>query len=147
MRYGRHLKLTDTAIEKFCDAISIGAAIKNACAYANISVSTYYSWIHRGEAALERLEKDNDIELEDDEKLYLKFYNSVEQAQSNAAITWLQVVNEAASTEPGYALRMLKIRFPGDYDEVQKSEVDLGGDVKEALLEKFNQNVKKIYGD
>ena len=147
MKYGRHLKLTDTTIEKLCRAISIGAAIKNACAFAGVSVTTYYSWLHEGEAVLERLEVDPEAELSDREVKFIQFYNSLEKAQSKAAMKWLEVVDNAASENPGYALRMLKIRFPGDYDEVQKSEVDVGDNSRDAILETFKKNVSKIYSE
>ena len=53
----------------------------------------------------------------------MDFFGSVEQARMEAGIRWQAVVDKAANTDPNFALRMLKIRFRNDYQEVNQAEV------------------------
>ena len=42
-----HTKLSPEIINKFKDAFAIGANIKQACFYAEISEATYYDWVNK----------------------------------------------------------------------------------------------------
>lgn len=127
-RAGRKLKLTDAVTEKICDAIGIGATVEIACAYAAVSTDCYYKWIREAKGAIKRLEENPDADLTDSERKYIKFYNKVERVKSYAAIGWLQVIDSAAVNDPNWAKFMLKVRYPGDFDEVHRSDVTSGGE-------------------
>lgn len=53
---GRHTKLTPEVVQKLEQAFAIGANVKQACYYANISTSSYYNYIDQNPELLERLE-------------------------------------------------------------------------------------------
>lgn len=59
----------------------------------------------------------------EDEQLFVDFFGAVEQARLEAGIRWQQVVDKAASADPNFALRMLRIRFPNDYREPNQTEI------------------------
>jgi hypothetical protein len=125
VKYGRKPKLTDSTIRDITAALSIGATIEIACAYAGVSSSSYYNWINAGKEALEKFDADPKIKLTEIEKKYLRFYDEIEKTKAYAAIGWLQVVNDAANHDPSYALRMLKIRYPDGFKETSSGELDV----------------------
>jgi len=125
MRCGRKLKLTDSTIRDLEAAISIGATIDIACAYAGVSDASYYSWMRQGREALEKLEEDPDAVLSKNEQTYLKFLDAMEKAHAYTAVSWLQVVSDATISDPAWAMRMLKIRYPDDFREVEARELDV----------------------
>ena len=144
-KYGRKPKLTPSVVNDLVSAFGIGATVNIACAYSGVSPAAYYLWLKKGREALEKFEKNPDAALNKDEEKYLKFYDDIEKSKAFAAIGWLQVVNEAASVEPGYALKMLKIRYPDGFSEVQKSEVDMRASGSDVLIDTFNKHLSKTY--
>ncbi len=50
-------KLTPEVVQKLKDAFAIGANMKQACSYAEISHQTYYNWINKNPDLLEAFEK------------------------------------------------------------------------------------------
>jgi len=125
MRAGRKLKLTAAVIRDVTAALSIGATVDIACAYAGVSPGSYYSWIRQAEAALEKLEADSDTVLTKSETLYLKFLNKVETTKAYAAVGWLNVISESADTSPEWARWLLRVRYPDGFSEVTKHDIEL----------------------
>ena len=144
MKHGRKPKLTPSVIDDLTSAFGIGATVGIACSYAGVCQASYYLWLKKGREALEKFEADPDIKLSKDEIKYLKFYDAIDKSKAFAAIGWLDVVNNAATTEPGYALKMLKIRYPDGFAETQKTEIEIG-DSKNELVESFKRNLGKTY--
>lgn len=122
-RAGRKLKLTDTVTRDITAALSIGATIEIACAYAAVSPDSYYNWMRKAKEALAKLEADPDAKLTSNEKRYVQFFNKVEESQAWAAVGWLQVINESAERSPEWCKWLLKVRYPEGYSEVQKQEI------------------------
>lgn len=92
-----------------------------AAAYARIEPDTALNWLERGEKELER-RADGEVPQEN-EQPFVDFFGAVQQARLEAGLRWQQVVDKAANTDPNWAYRMLRVRFPADYREVSQTEI------------------------
>ncbi|MCA1806636.1 MAG: hypothetical protein LC687_02055 [Actinobacteria bacterium] len=104
------------------DAVAMGSTYHLACAYAGISLPTFYNWLNRAEVILQRLEAEMsmgeavDPVISQAEIIYIDFYMRLKQAEGEAVIGWLKVINEAAQEGKWQAATwMLERRHPGDY--------------------------------
>ncbi len=120
-KLGRPTKVTKQRTEAFCEAISIGCTDAMASAYARIGQDTTIDWLKRARIELERRAKGEPIQ--EDEQPFVDFSQAVEQARLEAGIRWQQVVDKAANNDPNWAYRMLRVRFPQDYREVNQQEI------------------------
>ena len=66
----KQAKLTESTVKKLEEAFSIGADITAACAYADISRQSYYSWVEEMPELQEKFDKLR-------EKPVLKAYNTI----------------------------------------------------------------------
>ena len=105
---GRRRKLTETVIEKICDAIAIGATNRIAGLYAGVAESSIIGWLKMGREERERI--DEGQESNPDLARYLAFLRKYEHAESQAFIGWLQVIDNAAQNNPQWAAYMLERR-------------------------------------
>lgn len=53
---GRVTKFSEAVVKKLEEAFAVGANVKQACYYANISKQTYYNWIDEFPALLDRFD-------------------------------------------------------------------------------------------
>jgi len=120
---GRKTKLTHKVIEDYCAARQTGATQTVAALYAGVSKATICGWTKKGlelRTALEEAQAagapTDDIIAPSDRK-YIKFLNKVEEADASAVIEWLQVIQSATATNPTWAWRLLKQRYPDEYSE------------------------------
>jgi len=113
----RKYKLSNKVIEEICAAISIGADYKMAYTYARVSEGAFYLWKRVGEAEKERLDNDPEAKPSGDRytKLCLKLLQSIEEAQADAGIGWLNVIDNAATVDPAWAKYMLEQKFPDSF--------------------------------
>lgn len=118
---GRPPKVSKRRTEAFCEAISIGSTNEMAAAYARIDPDTANNWLNRAQEELSRRAKGE--AAQESEQPFVDFFGAVRQARLEAGLRWQQTVDKAANTDPNFALRMLKIRFPGDYREVNAQEI------------------------
>jgi phage terminase large subunit len=123
---GRPLALTEALADQIGLALSNGITREMAAKYARVSYSTFYLWYHRGKREFERRERGEVAtrEQEKSEAIYLYFYNQIEQSEVDAVVGWQQIVNAAAKQDPGFAMRMLRLRDPKGYSEQQPLEDD-----------------------
>lgn len=142
---GRPVKLTEKTIKDISDAISIGATQKMAAGYAGVTEKTFYNWRDEAEAEVERL-KDPEAKYDQKKRLFLLLLQSVSKAQANAGISWLNVVNNAAQTDPKWATWMLEKKFPVDFGKQEKVDIDVtsGGNPLDEVL---SRALSKAYGD
>ncbi len=127
MKRGRKLLLNNKIIASFCEALSIGASQKLAAQYAGVSEGAVINWLNQGRELAEKLESGADIPQ--DKKIFVKLLSEVEKANAEAGITWLQVVDKAAQVDPTWAWRMLKVRYPEGFTEIDRTEITGAGDI------------------
>lgn len=134
MKRGRKLLLNNKIIASFCEALSIGASQKLAAQYAGVSEGAVINWLNQGRELAEKLESGADIPQ--DKKIFVKLLSEVEKANAEAGITWLQVVDKAAQVDPTWAWRMLKVRYPEGFTEIDRTEITgRDGDPLEIVVE------------
>lgn len=134
----RRSKLTKKTTEAICDAISIGATYEIAAGYARITQRTFYNWMERGRKESERLETNSEAEANPDERKYLQFFHKVFEANTDAAISWLNVISNTAAVDPVWARYLLEQRFPKDYGQKgQKAAVSYNVDVSKLTDEQL----------
>lgn len=90
---GRPRKYTEERADKFLQAVRAGATLRLAAHSAGISEDTLARW--RRDRA--------------------DFAEQVSVAEASAAVGWLELINKAAETDWRAALKLLEIRFPGEY--------------------------------
>lgn len=91
-----------------------------AAKYARVSYQSFYAWFQRGKREFERIEAGEPAQKS--EAIYLYFFNQIEQAEVDAIVGWQQIVNAAAKQDPGYAMRMLRLRDAKGYNESAQAE-------------------------
>ncbi len=109
-----------------------------AAAYARIGQDTAIDWLKRAKIELERRARGEPAQ--EDEQPFVDFSQAVEQARMEAGIRWQAVVDKAANTDPNFALRMLKIRFRSDYQEVNQTEINGSGGGPVEILIRYADN-------
>lgn len=113
-------KLTQKLIRAYCDAIAIGATLEMAAAYAGVHPWTVRQWLQTAKDA------EGKEELNPTETQCIAFAEAVQQASGEAGMTWQQVVSAAANEDPGWAWKMLQVRFPKDYRQ-PSANLELSG--------------------
>ena len=116
----RRSKLTKKTTEQICNAISIGATYEIAAGYGGVSQRVFYLWLERGRKEAERLETDPEAQPDPAERKYMQFLHKVYEANNDAAISWLNVINNSAAVDPVWARYLLEQRFPKDYGQKGK---------------------------
>ena len=89
-RVGRKTLLTDEKLETIVDLLRRGNYLSSAAKYTGLSPYTLNEWKNKGRALLE-----SDKELDDTEHLYVRFYQEVEKARSEAEIRAVEVIRNA----------------------------------------------------
>jgi hypothetical protein len=120
-RRGPRTRLTDAVIDKVCNARSIGASLTICGQHVGVVVATIHDWRARGRAEQDCI--DAGETPDPDAAIYLKFHQRFEESETNAALTWLQVIDKAASIDPSWARWQLRVRYPEDYTEIDRREL------------------------
>lgn len=108
-------KMTPETVENYCAAISIGATLEMAAAYADVHPTTPRQWLKWADEAQEKETRGERLTAID--RRTVAFKDAVLRAKAEAGMKWQQVVNAAAEEDPAWAWRMLQIRFPEEYRE------------------------------
>lgn len=99
---GRRSKFTPETVDKLTQAIRLGATYVLACNFAGISVPTFHAWRNANP----------------------EFSNAITQAEGDAAVKWLALVNKHAADQAQWAAWMLERRYPEMYG---RNRVELTG--------------------
>ena len=113
---GRKTKYTPETVDKITQAIRLGATYQLACNFAGISMSTFHLW----------------------QGAKPEFLEAITQAEGDAAIKWLALVNKGAQDLPQWAAWMLERRYPQDYG---KRAVEVSGPDGGAIVIKGYANI------
>jgi hypothetical protein len=99
---GRPSKLTPEIVGRFLSAIRLGAPYLLACNYAGITYQTMLNWRERKEES------------------FLQFFEDIKKAEGEAAIKWLQVLDDHSEADARWAAWKLERRYPGDFGRQEK---------------------------
>lgn len=99
---GRRTKYTPETVDKITQAIRLGATYRLACDYAGISEETFSQWRNTKP----------------------EFSEAIHQAEGDAAIKWLALIEKHAVDLPQWAAWKLERRYPDMYG---RNRVELTG--------------------
>ncbi len=109
----RRLTLTPDVHAKVREALDAGAYQTDAAAYAGISPRTYWSWLERGRAAVDRIEAGEDVD-ETDEAL-AAFLHMVDGSRARVTVELAGCIREAAARDWRAAAWWLERSHPETY--------------------------------
>jgi len=95
---GRPPKLDDIAVQKICEALSVGSYIESAAAYAGVTKVTLYAWLKAGN----RQKRGK----------YREFLNAVEQAMEMGEMAHVNNIAEKSKGDWKASAWMLERKFP-----------------------------------
>lgn len=98
---GRPSKLTPETQTRIVQAIRVGATYELAAQFGGIAYNTFNEWMKKGEDAKAGRYRD--------------FYEAVKEAEGDAAIKWLAVIDKAAADSWQAAAWKLERRYPNEY--------------------------------
>lgn len=143
---GRPTLLDQDRLERITDALRNGAYIEHAAQAAGISTSTYHGWMERGRN--ERDRRKAGLAADDHETPYVEFLESVERAQSEAAVDLLgEIANHARNGTWQAAAWILERKFPRQWGRMDRTEHTgpEGGPVKlDVSTEDLERKVQRI---
>lgn len=110
-RRGRPTKLTPVVQRALLKALRSGATHRLACQYAGIALSTFQGWLREGDAG---------------QADFLDLSDAVKKAEGQAALAWLDLLDQAATDGDWHAAAWkLERRYPEEYGrKVLKLEGD-----------------------
>lgn len=103
-----------------CEALELGLPITSACNLVGVSHTSYYNWLHRGEAYKEALESGGDVDP--GEEVFFSFLEATTRARSKCEATLLQEIREHAPKDWKAAAFVLERSFK---NWGKKDQVDL----------------------
>lgn len=136
-------KLNENTQARIMQAIRVGATYDLAAMYGGISYQTLRNWIKRGEAEAERRQNPRvkpDTEQWKKEQDFVKFIDALRDAEGDAAIKWLAMIDKAAIEQWQAAAWKLERRYPKDYGRtvVDNRHTGPDGDAIRFLVEHIN---------
>lgn len=126
---GRPTKLTDELQEKIITAIRGGCYVETAVVYAGINKDTFYAWLRRGAAELERVNRNARNRVRIAEQPYIEFSDAVMQAQAETEMIDITRVGLAGREDWRAAAWRLERKFPdrwGRRDALELTGKDRG---------------------
>lgn len=134
---GRPTALTPTVESRILQAIQAGATYEIAAKFAGITPRSFYGWINRGKQAEER---------QDFEDIYFQFFQKVNMANAQGAVTNLALVQKQAAEDWRAAAWILTYRH--GYNKEQQSSPVININVESAnanlLIQQLEENRKKL---
>lgn len=91
--------------------LAAGNYICVACEYVGITEATYFSWVNRATAELERVEEDGG-EISEREEIFVDFLKSVTRARSSAEVQSVARLRKAGETDWKADAFFLERSFP-----------------------------------
>ncbi len=93
---GRKSLLTPEIQQQIVTAIQSGNFQHHACEYAGIHTATYFRWLERGQAEIDRLEQDETAEADPVETPYREFCDAIKKARAVAVVQAVGLIRKAA---------------------------------------------------
>lgn len=111
MGSGRRTKCTPALIKEISQVLLAGNYICVACDYAGITEATYFGWINRATAELDRVEREGG-EVSEKEKIFVDFFKSVTRARTSAEIHSVHTLRKAGEEDWRASAFYLERSFP-----------------------------------
>ena len=121
----RKTKLTPERATKICGLLAAGNVIETSCRASGIVPRTYYYWVERGRAELERVENGEVRKVRKKEQPFVDFYQATEKALVEAETKLVKLImDDAMAGGVESAKWMLPRRFP---DNWARTRLELSG--------------------
>ena len=111
-------KLTPKIQEEIIKYIRGGNYIETACNAVGVCRKTYYNWLQRGAIAL-RLEEKGE-KVPENEKIFLHFLHTTQQAVAKAEIRNVTIIQMAAKKDWHAAMEILARKYPKRWGKKDK---------------------------
>lgn len=131
----RPTKLTEAVQQRLCDAIRAGNALDVAALYAGIAPRTFYNWIDRGQAELDRLEADARCRLRDSEAPFVQFLQAVKKARADCEVRNVAIIQKAAAGHEA-TKTVTRTKADGSQETVTTTRVEYDWKASAWLLER-----------
>jgi len=115
-------KLTPKVKQRIYQAIRAGNYKEVACMFAGISATTLRNWVNRGKAATDA-ESDKD-------SIYYDFLNGLEEAEAEAEVRNVAIVQKAAEKQWQASAWMLERRHPNRWGRNDKQRLEVSAEVE-----------------
>jgi hypothetical protein len=144
---GRPPVISRTIQDSVVKALTAGNFVEVACAYAGIHKDTYYSWLKRGSAERERIDRGaplealagvalrRELDRREVEKPFLDFSDAVKRAQAESEVGLTSILYKAATESWQAGAWLLERKHPDRWGVKRKVEVEIASEVR-AQLEK-----------
>lgn len=113
----RPSKLTPDVQDRIVEALKLGATFELAAQYGGISYHAFNMWRKRGAAELERVANARTrSSIRASERPFVEFFEVTKKAEAEAAVTWLDRIEQAAKGGVWQAAAWkLERRYPQQY--------------------------------
>lgn len=132
-------------IEKMGAVLQAGHYADVACSIVGIAESSYYAWLERGEAAIERRRAGSTLDARDTR--YAEWAETIAKASATAEARAVKVVLDAMPEDARHAEWFLERRYPrrwGRFDRVETTERPIDPIAEAALTD---GNVRALIDD
>ena len=129
-KVGRPQKINEMYIKLLEQALQVGMTKTLACQHANISRSTYHTWMSRGR--------------DEDDTIYSDLYRRLKKAESNHALANLAIIQKAAKeTTSWQAAAWLLERRHKEYQRQPDALVEVKVDNRQISVTQLLQDIKE----
>lgn len=143
---GRPSLLNEQRQEAIAAMLRSGAYIDDACKSVGIAPSTFYNWLNRGNTQRER--QGAGLEVEEDERPFLEFLETVEMADAEGIISHVMNIDSAAKNgtwqASAWILERKQPRKWGRFDRTELSGPEGGPIEINVSTEELERKVMRI---
>jgi hypothetical protein len=126
-RNGRPGLLNDKVATKLVEAIKGGNYNEAAARYAGVSIAQFYVWMQRGRAERDRLAGDPKAKPNTAEAKYLSLVEAVEEAQAEAEVRNVALIQRSAQSTWQAAAWWLERKMPAKWGRYDRQEITGAG--------------------
>jgi hypothetical protein len=120
---GRPSKLTPARRERLVDLAGQGVPVATAARVVGIHRDTFFAWLQRGEAAIERRERGEHVGVR--EIPFVEFADAIGTARAEAETRAVQVIADAMDRDWRAAAWFLEHSLPGRWGRRGRAEIDV----------------------
>lgn len=106
----------------------IGATYKIAAQYAGVGESSIMCWLEIARELQKKIDEGEKPRFSKYQKLVMEFSRRITEADNIDDINLLQVIDKAASSDPGWAEKRLRWKHRGAFEIATNIDLTTGGD-------------------